>query len=81
MLGQTGRRIRKRKRYQLRPFGSSSRDSDSAFMPKILAQATGSLQRERADDPSRYLCKPCSSGSSVEVEMTLACRPRDRRQI
>ena len=56
-----------RARYQLRPScrGSSSRASEICFMPSNISQE---LQ-----------CSPRSSGSSVEVLMTLVCWPLDLR--
>jgi len=52
-----------RARYPLRPMARSSSSKQSVFMDHSISQAL------------HQLCKPFSSGSSVDVLMTLVCTP------
>jgi hypothetical protein len=65
LLVQTGRFDKSmRVRYRLRPWGISSRPSAMKCMARTLAQPAAH---------GFHLCNPRSSGSSVEVLMTLVC--------
>ncbi len=67
LLEQTGRFDKGlRVRYRLRPWGISSRPSAKICMRRTLAQLAAGLD---------HLCNPRSSGSSVEVLITLVCCP------
>jgi len=81
LLVHTGRCQVMRVRYRLRPWGDSSSASEMRFMYRNVAQAARQCRaRPRQGSKIPYLCKPRSSGSSVEVLITLVCRPFALRQ-